>query len=256
MIAAILLYITKNRMFKLIIISIGIFAYSMELSAQKVTNVQAAVKDDIIIVTYDLLSDSKEDFTVNLHSSKDDFKDPLILVTGDVGQNVQAGKGKRIEWLAKSELGDFSGSLIFEIRAIIPQVAYESLKLKDLNVNSIKPGETLPIEWSGGKENEDIEILLFKNGNQIKKIAQVKNNGSYIWNIPEKEKGSKYRIQLSADSGIVGSSEFKIRPAFPLFLIIGSAVVVGGTVTAIILLNGDEAPGGQTNSLPEPPDPN
>lgn len=198
-----------------------LFPFSKAAVSQSVKNIEAVVLDDIIVVTYDLNGDEADLFNVNLYSSKDNFKTPLTLVTGDVGQNINPGKKKRIEWLAKNELGDFEGSLIFEVRAFLPEPAFDPLEFVNFNLNEIKSGKSYRIEWKGGKPNEKIDILLFEDGQQKSRVAEVDNSGKYLFKIPKGSKNSNYRIQLDGESGSVGSTQFKIKSGISPLLIGG-----------------------------------
>src|SRR5882762_1847745 len=100
------------------VLFIAIFACAfLGLKAQKVENVRAAASGEQIIITYDLTGvKSDQRFKVNLYSSHNNFASPVQQVTGDVGDNIAAGKDKRIAWNAKSELSNFKGNLSFEVR--------------------------------------------------------------------------------------------------------------------------------------------
>ena len=250
-------YSKKWRASVFIIFLSAVF-FSRVVEAQSVKNIEATVLDDIIVVTYDLNGNESDLFNVNLYSSKDNFENPLTLVTGDVGQNVAPGKKKRIEWLAKNELGDFEGSLIFEVRAFLPAPAFDPLEFVDFNLSEIKSGKSYRIQWKGGKPNEKIDILLYEDGKQTAKIAQVDNSGKYLFKIPKGSKSSNYRIQLDGDSGTVGSSQFKIKRGISPLIIGGGVLVVGGIVAAILLLDFDGGGGGEptNNDLPVAPEPN
>lgn len=238
---------------RILILSLVLFSYHAK--AQRVDNVKASISGDLIIVSYDLIADTDEFFNVNLYSSKDNFEQPLTLVTGDVGINIEAGKGKRIEWLAKNELLDYKGNLIFEVRAFLPEPAFDPLEFVNFDLKEIKSGKSYRLQWKGGKENEKIDLLLFEDGNEKYKISTVNNDGRFIWKIPKGEKSATYQIQLKGETGIVASNSFQIKKGFPLLLVGGGALLVGGITAAIIIL---DPFGGDTdgNDLPIAPDPN
>lgn len=244
----------KNRQIVTSVVLSFFVLFSASSVAQSVDNIKATVLDDIIVVTYDLNGDESDVFNVNLYSSIDNFETPLTLVTGDVGQNINPGKKKRIEWLAKNELGDFEGSLIFEVRAFLPEPAYDPLEFVNFNLDEIKSGKSYRIQWQGGKPNEKIDILLYEDGKQKSRIAQVDNSGKYLFKIPKGSKNSNYRIQLDGETGTVGSSQFKIKSGISPLLIGGGALVVGGIVAAVLFLDFDG--GGANNELPTAPEPN
>ncbi|MGJ3234334.1 hypothetical protein [Marivirga sp.] len=225
-----------------------------QTKAQRVDNVKASISGDIIIVSYDLIAETDETFNVNLYSSKDNFQQPLTLVTGDVGINITAGKGKRIEWLAKNELQDYKGNLIFEVRAFLPEPAFDPLEFVNFDLKEIKSGKSYRLQWKGGKENEKIDIMLFEDGNEKYKISTINNEGRYLWKIPKGNKSSSYQIQLKGETGIVASNSFQIKKGFPGLLVGGGALLVGGITAAIIIL--DPFGGDEGNDLPIAPDPN
>lgn len=225
-----------------------------QTKAQRVDNVKASINGDIIIVSFDLIAETDETFNVNLYSSKDNFQQPLTLVTGDVGVNIKAGKGKRIEWLAKNELVDYKGTLIFEVRAFLPEPAFDPLEFVNFDLKEIKSGKSYRLQWKGGKENEKIDLMLFEDGNEKYKISTVNNDGRYLWKIPKGNKSSTYQIQLKGETGIVASNSFQIKKGFPGLLVGGGALLVGGITAAIIIL--DPFGGDDGNDLPIAPDPN
>lgn len=238
----------------LILFVLTLTLFSFHAEAQRVDNVKASISGDIIIVSYDLIADTDESFNVNLYSSKDNFEQPLTLVTGDVGVNIKSGKGKRIEWLAKNELLDYKGNLIFEVRAFLPEPAFDPLEFVNFDLKEIKSGKSYRLQWEGGKEDEKIDLILFEDGNEKYKIATVNNDGRYLWKIPKGNKSSTYQIQLRAETGIVASNSFQIKKGFPTLLVGGGALLVGGITAAIIIL--DPFGGEEGNELPIAPDPN
>ena len=87
---------------------------------QTVKNVQALAEQNKVTITYDLVgSGNGEKFDIELRSSIDGFNAPLVEVSGDVGPDQVAGIGKTITWLALKEQGKFSGTVSFEVTAIL-----------------------------------------------------------------------------------------------------------------------------------------
>jgi flagellar assembly factor FliW len=60
--------IVSGRSVSFSFVIIPLFLFSLQVQSQTVENVVATVKEDIIIVSYDLISSSDEVFTVNLYS--------------------------------------------------------------------------------------------------------------------------------------------------------------------------------------------
>jgi len=237
------------------ILSLVVFLFfSSSLLSQSIENVKATTDQDIIIVTYDLIDeDANKPFTVYLHISKDDFTYPVRMVRGDVGPGVNAGKNKRIEWLAKQELGIYKGELIMEVRAVPPVPTYKSINILALGKSKYKPGKQMLIEWEEGKPQTDVTINILKNDVKWKTIAQVKNEQkSYKFKVPKGESSAYYKIQLITEESSSTTNPFAIAKKLPMGLILGgSGAVVVGTA-AILLLGGDN----ESDTLPSAPEPN
>lgn len=75
---------------------------SMSISGQRIETVVAILNDESITVKYTLREQSSlPDFEVSLYCSKDNgytWEGPLKHVSGDVGEGVQPGYGKKIQW--------------------------------------------------------------------------------------------------------------------------------------------------------------
>jgi formylglycine-generating enzyme required for sulfatase activity len=92
------------------------------LQSQIISNVQATQTGKNIIVTYDLTgSQSSDEFDVALYCSENSgqlFNGPLVGVTGDVGQKIKSGYGKKITWNVLADKEKLSGNrIVFEVRA-------------------------------------------------------------------------------------------------------------------------------------------
>src|SRR5258706_15906623 len=82
-------------------------------------------------------------YAISLYSSKDNFATPLTRVTGDVGTEVKPGMDNKIVWEITNELGDFKGSLTFEVRG---RVFIPFVKLVNFNEGTVfKRGKNYPI---------------------------------------------------------------------------------------------------------------
>jgi len=60
--------------------------------------------------------------------------------------------------------------------------------------SSFKIGKSMPLQWHGGKLNEDIKIELFKSNMMLRNVGTSPNNGSFIWTVPRDIKGSDFKI--------------------------------------------------------------
>jgi len=98
--------------------------YCIDLQGQSIQNVKATQHDKTIVITYDLVGlKSDQTATISLFCSEDggnNWGTKLHYVTGDVGQNISAGYGKRIVWQVLNERERLTGSNIsFEVRAML-----------------------------------------------------------------------------------------------------------------------------------------
>ena len=87
--------------------------------AQKISNVRAEydAENEKINVYYDLEGNLNQRFDVTIYASSDNYKNPLVFVSGDVGSNIEQGQGKKIVWDYKEEIGELS-TVDFDVRAI------------------------------------------------------------------------------------------------------------------------------------------
>jgi len=246
---------------------IAIFASAfLELKAQKVDNVRATTSGDLIIITYDLSGTKPEErFSVKLYSSHNSFVTPVQQVTGDVGDNIIAGKDRRIAWSAKSEIKDFKGNLSFEVRAdlIIPAVVPETTPVTPSQfsfgaLSSVKRGSNMQINWSGGSNTENVKLELLKEGAPQQTVMNSRNTGSYSWSVPSNMKPGTYQLKITGTSSNAVSSGFSIKHKVPTLLKVLPVVVIGGVVAATA--GGGGGGGGPTTppkvDLPIPSEPN
>jgi len=199
--------------------------------SQKIENSKAEAAGDKIIITYDLVAGEPGDnYTVTLFASHNNFASPLTRVIGDVGQNIRGGKGKHIEWEAKTELGKYKGPVTFEIEVKV--LAPFTLKS---SFSSVKRGKKIPLAWRGGDFSQDVKIELLKGGKVEGTVGAITNNGHYNWTIPSKQsKGKDYTLRLTNGKETAMSQTFSITPKIPLWLKIGVPVaIVAGTLLIV-----------------------
>lgn len=95
-------------------------AFSLnELHSQTVSNVIVNTNGTTIEVAYDLEGEGV--YNVSLFyadSAGKNWKGPLKLVSGNIGQNQRAGKNKKIFWDAFTELSSIEGFFQFKVEAI------------------------------------------------------------------------------------------------------------------------------------------
>lgn len=211
--------------------------------SQKIENTKAEAAGEKIVITYDLTQGEPGDsYTVSLFASHNNFRTPLSKVVGDVGHGIREGKGKRIEWESKLEVGKYKGPLTFEIEAIV--IAPLTLKTE---LTATKRGKTLPLRWRGGDQNQNVKIELLKAGEVQAVVGTLSNKGSYEWNISAKQKpGKDYSLQLVNGRETVSSQTFAIKRKIPTWV---KVIPLG--VVAILSL-----PKSSTTDarLPGPPD--
>jgi hypothetical protein len=216
------------------------------VAAQKVENTKAEASGDKIIITYDLtVGEPGDRFTVSLFASHNNFSAPVTRVVGDVGQGISEGRGKRIEWDSKSELGKYKGSLTFEISAVV--VAPLTLKT---DLVSTKRGKSIPLRWRGGDQNQNVKIELLKGGELQGVVGTPSNKGSYEWNVPSNQKtGKDYSLRLVNGSETVSSPSFAIKPKIPIWVKISVPLVAAG----VLLMPKSEGGGTSSDRLTAPP---
>ena len=163
-----------------------LMACTSSVFGQAVRNVRAEVdptNPNLVNIFYDLQGQrTGEIFTITLYSSNDNYQNPLQLVGGDVGENQNAGSGKRVVWRAKEELGVFTGSIQFEIRSLL---TFSPLEISEPTAgSSFKAGSTLPVRWLGGASNSNIQMDLYRSNTLDRTIGTTPNTRSYSWTIP------------------------------------------------------------------------
>jgi hypothetical protein len=235
-----------------------IFLAQSCLIAQRIENVKAVASNDKVVVTYDIAEAvDGQKFKVRLYGSHDNFSSPLVMVSGDVGQNAEllAGINKRIEWNAKSELKDYNGDITFEVRADIISAAVRiigpSLGAK------FKRGKNLEIEWKGIGSSQIVKLELLKGGYPLTQIGETSNRSNYTYTIPKgSKKGKDYQVRLTSNNATVISDIFTIKSRTPFIVKVLPVLVAGGVAAAVLGGGGTEDKGPTTptgSSLPEPP---
>ena len=221
------------------------------LYGQQVANIEATQLDESTIrVNYDLEGELPGQlFTVRLFSSANNFQLPLIFVTGDVGQEITAGKGKSIDWDISQELVAFEGDLTFEVRALI---TFSPIDVTFPAQGAVRRGTTQGITWLGSNLSEYVDIELFRDDKKVRTIARTQNDGGYEWTIPlDVKAGQGYTVKVSSTSSTQfdQGDYFSIRRRVPLLL---KAVPAALVVPAVILIL--DGGGSGPEILPRPPD--
>jgi hypothetical protein len=216
---------------------------------QKIENLKASTAGEKIVITYDIISQYPADkFDVDLYASSNNYSAPLQKLTGDVGKGLQVGNGRRIEWDAKAELGNYKGEILFEIRAEVIAGLSVTNEFK-----SAKRGKSVQLDWRGGRKNQDVKIELLKSGVSQGTVTTTSNSGSYQWFIPAKEKvGADYQLRLANGTESVTTSHFSIKHKVPTLLKVIPLVAVAAIVVASG--GGSKSTSTEGTPLPLPPD--
>ena len=225
-----------------------ICTFSISAFSQKLENLKAVSAGDRIVITYDLNAEVPGDkYDVQIYSSHNNFSSPLKYISGDMGNSLVPGNGKRIEWEAKKELGNYKGDLSFEIRADVKALfAFKN------SVTNTKRGKPLTVAWRGGLKSEEVKVTLLKEGVEQSSLATVNNNGDYQWTVPAKQKtGDGYQVRLMNGKETITSDRFAIRHKVPTIVKILPVVVIGAVVA---LVGGSKDTGTKTSNLAAPPD--
>lgn len=235
---------------KLALVSLGLMGILKFATAQSIENVKTTFDGERILITYDLNnSDLTQKFNVALYSSHNKYGFPIQSLAGDAGENVLPGKGKRVSWEVRKELPtDFDADIFIKVKAAkgIPLVKLEAMPLAK---SGYKKGQTVQVEWKGGKPSDKIHIDLYKDGALQQKLTESLSNSPqlYQWMLPKDLKGSGYSFRIANSSDQTNSGNFKVKPIIPLMLKVLPVLVIGGVVVAL----GGSKPA--NNDLPAPP---
>lgn len=253
--------------------SIVLFYSVTNSVAQSIQNVHVVVMGDNVNITYDLVSQNQNQlFELRLYASYNNFTAPLTKVSGEIGQNIKPGLYKLIIWRAAEELTNYKGDITFKVRGSVtgevqpvevtpPPPVETPPALNVINPrsgSSFKVGRSVPLQWNGGFQNENIKIELFKGQMMMRNIGTSPNNGNFNWTVPQDIKGSDFRIKLfnlNRPESAVFSGGFKIKGKMSMLVKIGIPVLALGGAAAALLSGGD---GGGGNGPPPPdrlPDP-
>ena len=146
--------------------------------AQQIENLSSDLNGDIIEVTFDLIDvKGGQTFDLQLFSSHNNFSSPLLNVSGDVGEEVISGKGKRIVWEAKKELGEYKGEIYLEVRGIVTPPFVRVLSPKE--GDKFKPGKEIDISWDTSISGDKMNIDLFRDGGKVSTMERSISNGKF-----------------------------------------------------------------------------
>ena len=233
----------------LFLIALICFLY-IETSAQQVSNIHATLMNESTVrVAYDLEGEvSGQLFTVKLFNSANEFNWPLEYVDGYVGERVEAGINKFIDWDISRELVAYGGELTFEVRA---ELTFTPISVVFPEKEKIARGKQHVISWEGTNSNDHVDIQLYRDGKKVANITNTINDGNYQWEVPYSTKpGKGYTVKISSTSSSQTNTgeEFTINRKIPLLV----KLIPLAVITPIVIYLTDEEPQGPT-ILPAPP---
>jgi len=222
----------------------------LHISGQQVTNINANQLDaNIVRVAYDLEGEVPgQFFTVRLFNSTNQYGLPLEYVDGYVGERVEAGLNKFIDWDISKELVAYQGELTFEVRA---ELTFTPISVAFPEKNTITRGKQQIITWRGTNTGEQVDIQLYRDGRKLSTIANTINDGQYEWEVPYSAKpGKGYSVKINSTSSSQADTgtEFSIHRKIPLLVKLIPFVVI---TPIVINLTHEEPPGPKI--LPSPP---
>ena len=217
--------------------------------AQKVTNVRAKVDSTLVTIVYDLEGSAQGQlYKVSLYGSHNNYRSPLVFVSGDAGPSIAPATNRKVQWQAK-ELTNYEGELVFEVRATL---VFSPLKLDDFQQN-LKRGNIYQVAWQGGLPTEKVKLELYRDSLKVADIVSFPNGGKYDWFVPADTKpGSDYRLRVQSedktDNFYLGTA-FAIKRKIPLGLKIIPLAILAAGGTYIITKPAAEK---TDNTLPDP----
>jgi len=223
---------------------------SLQMTGQQVTNINASLLDESIVrVAYDLEGEvSGQLFTVKLYNSTNQFSLPLEYVDGYVGERVEAGLNKFIDWDISKELVAFEGELTFEVKA---ELTFTPINVVFPEKNAITRGKQHIITWRGTNTGEHVDIQLYRDGRKINTISNTINDGQYEWEVPystKPGKGYSVKINSTSSSQTDTGTEFSIHRKIPLLV----KLIPFAIITPIVINLTEEKPV-EPQILPAPP---
>ncbi len=205
-----------------------------------------------VFIRYDLLdSIHGRYYTVRIYSSRDDFLNPLIELSGDHGMEISPGSDKTLVWHAKNEFGSgFKEDVGLELRA---RVYIPFINVDDFNdIKTLTRHRKHSLTWSGGRPSNILNFNLYRGEEKVTTFSNIANVGHTDLELPAHVKPGKGYYFLISDiknkDEVVKTSPFKIRRKVPLAAKIFPAFLLGGAATML-----DSGGGISTDpSLPDP----
>lgn len=216
----------------------------LSANAQKMAVKKVELAGEKIIVHYDLEdSNPNNEYQISLYSSQNNFATALAKVSGDVGNEIKAGAGKKITWSAREELGPFKGKLSLEVRG---KVFLPVAKLSNISLGKkFKRGKSHTITWKPGNTNA-VHIELMKGGQRVGGDLNQPNNGSFqLYIQPHTAIGKDYVLRITDSKNpedVVTSPVFGVSRKVPLLLKVAPVIAGGAVVLLLTRPTDDEIP--------------
>lgn len=223
---------------KIVTIAILFFLLAeFRAAAQEINIKRIELEHEKVYLIYDLQDTTRgRHYTVNLYSSKDNFINPLVNISGDWGLEVLPGNNRKIVINAKQEFGgDLNEKLAFELRG---KVYIPFIRLDGFNAfQKFKRLKHYDLHWSGGRPQNILNFELYRGEKRVHTFSGIANEGKYSLLFPaDTRPGKNYRFRITDSKNkdeIVNTSTFTIRRKIPL---IYKAVPAVAAATALYLL--------------------
>ena len=186
--------------------------------SQSFENIKAETFNNRILVTYDLKSPETGVWVdVKLFCSYNGYTSAIAKnVFGDIGK-VRPGVLKRIEWLPEGVLDNYNGDLTFEL---LGDMVGDLRVISKSGSISIKRGVTKEIQWTGGRQNEEVSVELHNlKKEKIFSTTATKLEPIYVQVDKKTSIGKGYSLRInSVDEKISVPVMVKPKIARPLYV--------------------------------------
>ncbi|QHT71578.1 hypothetical protein GXP67_35395 [Rhodocytophaga rosea] len=236
---------------------LGLLTFTSYTYGQRVTNVRAQARGNVVTLTYDLQGTIiGQLYKVEVFSSHNEMAQPLVHVRGEVGPDMKPGINKIIEWGSMKELGDYDGEISLEVRATL---TFSPIRFTTPKSNAIyKRGKSYKFNWLGALPNENLQLELYSDTTRQYELGRLLNKGVYQWEIPvNAAPGKTYRLKISSvetPGNFIFSNYFTIKRKTPTAWKVVPAGVITG-VALYLILKGDKDNPIVEEDLPLPPKP-
>ena len=151
-----------------------------QIKAQNIENLQIKFENGLIAVHYDLMGgEPNEVYEFYLYGSHDNYKNPLLEVSGDFGSGILLGRDRVIYWDARKEFGNFKGDINLKVDGgkYVPLIEFQNFdsQLK------VKRKKTYSLSWLNNSDEEKLNFELIKDGKPYLNKFTVPNTGTYNW---------------------------------------------------------------------------